>query len=355
MPRHPEFWRLPGARRFVQRLLSHGRSRSVFVHDPIDPGLLAATIEGAVREEGLDTCLRIDGSDGRNLTLVDRLTATCGRRATTIDGFALNLGYTVLVADGFAPSDPLGTEVGEFARAAATRSDDAAPRVIAVGAAMDSGWSEPTWRAATTEGVLNHLDSASFAAQGAKAYDTMPARLAVSVAIEVGAWDLEIVERIQSLPELCAVRPDLHVDRWADERSGGWAGGAAAAWTRGSCDVWAGGPCVHPIFLAVNSPNLLARRVWRGHVAVLFPWLEEIRQAVVHRYASRLVADPASFYDDVESLDWGPICSQMASEPPGVLRFLHGCRKLRNCLAHGRPADWQDIANCMRSFERWAA
>ena len=352
--RHPEFWRLPGGRRFVQRLLATSRDLPVMVVEPLAPTLLAAALEHAVREEGLDTCLHIDGADGTGRSLAERLKAASGAQATTPEGFALQLRYAVLIVSGVGPSDDLGGQAADFVRAAAARTDDATPRVVAVGAAPDKRWSAPAWRLETAEGVLNHLDTASFAAQAVGTEDTLSARLAISVAIEVGAWDLEIVERLQSLPDLCAIRPDLHTDRWIDDRSREWSGHTTTAWQAGTSDAWAGTVCVHPVFLATNSPALLTRRVWRAHVAVLLPWLEEIRQAVVARYADRLVADPTSYHEDVESLDWGPVCSQLAGEPSGVRDFLHNCRRLRNRLAHGSPASWHEIEACVKGLARWS-
>lgn len=349
--RHPEFWSLPGGRRYVRDVLLTARNGSVAVHEPLGPPQLALAIEESIRRDGLDECLRID-PDGSGDRLIDVLRRRVGSHATTMEGFALHLGYVVLVSAMDGPEDGFRSDLEIFASAAAARSDDAAPRVVAISRDGSGLLKGAPWRRSSTQGILDHLDGASFAATGTRGLPGLVGRLAVGVAMEVGAWDLDIVERIRSLPEAAAVRPDLHVERWSDERIGIWRG-RAARWEDGTYDLFGGEPYVHPLLLAGNAPALLERRVWRGHVAALFPWLEEIRQDLARRYRRLLTIEAASYSGDIESLDWGPLCSQLGSRVPEVREFAHGCRRLRNCLAHGSPALWQDVDACLEAHAHW--
>lgn len=88
-------------------------------------------------------------------------------------------------------------------------------------------------------------------------------------------------------------------------------------------------------------------------MGVLFPWLEEVRQEIVRRYHDRLRVDTQSYSNDVEALDWGPICRQLSNLSKDVLNFLHDCRRLQNDLAHDRPAGWAEIERCLHAYGWW--
>jgi len=67
------------------------------------------------------------------------------------------------------------------------------------------------------------------------------------------------------------------------------------------------------------------------------------------QFADELEKLAQSYGDDVDSLDWGPVCWQLgrAGVDRRALDAIHAGRKIRNDLAHGRPVDWSAI----QSFE----
>ncbi|MER8501563.1 MULTISPECIES: hypothetical protein [unclassified Mesorhizobium] len=324
------------------------------VHEPFDPSALAHAIEQAIRDEGLDQVCPLNVSEDRG-TLAQRLRESFGANASTPEGFALDINYAVILAWGAEEDSAFRADLQRFARAAAGRRVASSPAVLFLSRRIDPACDAPIWQMRTTQGVLGPLDGATFAAQGSSKADTLSARLAIAVAVEVGAWDLDVIERIQSARIASAIRPDLDVKQWADERLDRWSKTNRPDWPSGSYDLWGGENCVHPLFLAANQPHLLKKRVWRGQVAVLFPWLEERRQDVIRCYRSRLRADPNSYYEDVETLDWGPICRQLGGQPLSVRDYLHGARRLRNNLAHGVPAEWSEVEACLRAEHQWRA
>jgi hypothetical protein len=200
------------------------------------------------------------------------------------------------------------------------------------------------WEKLEARGILGPHDGIGFAAGAGRGIHTFEHRLKTNVAVEVGAWDLDIIERILSMPTHRATRPDAHLNAWSDRRADAWRDDRPS-WTAGSLDEWGGEACVHPLYLAANKPTLLTKRVWRGQVAVLFPWLEEFRQAVIRTYRRHLRPDDLSYGGDVDSLDWGPVCWQLgrAGIDRWALDAIHAGRKIRNDLAHGRPVDWSAI------------
>ena len=355
MNRHPGFWNLPGGQRFVRGIRRTERPKqSVVVHEPFDPSPLARAVEDVIVGEGLDEVCLLDGRQSAG-SLPERLRGRFGGSASTPEGLAFEIRHAVLLAWDVEQADPLYADLQHFARSASSRREEAAPQVVLLSRTLGPGLTLPIWHARDTSGVIGPLDGATFAALAGETPDTLAGRLAAAVAIEVGAWDLDLIERIISAPIAHALRPDLDVARWADERLELWQGLPKAEWLTGSHDHWGGETCVHALFLAGNQPRLLERRVWRGQVSVLFPWLEERRQDVVQVYRSLLRKDPTSFDDEIDMLDWGSICHQLVKQPPVAVNYFHQARKLRNGLAHGRPVIWQDVKRCIESYDEWRA
>lgn len=117
-------------------------------------------------------------------------------------------------------------------------------------------------------------------------------------------------------------------------------------------------PC--PIWLARHDPAALRRRVWRGHLGVLLPWLEEARADFLARAASVLPTGlkDATSGDAIEPVDyeWGNIV--------GALRWLRDgdaaaaadtLRRVRNALAHAQPAPLDDCRRMEPALRRLLA
>jgi hypothetical protein len=342
--RHQDFWRLAGGKRFVEAVRTGPRERrSILIHEPFDPQPLAAAIGDLTRDQGLDALYEIDGSQPVD-SLCDHLQSKLDPIASTVDGFAFSLNYAVILAWNVAVTSTLLEELSSFAKSCAVRGEMSAPIVIIVSSVPIDQCTQPVWEKLEARGILGPHDGIGFAAGAGRGIHTFEHRLKTNVAVEVGAWDLDIIERILSMPTHRATRPDAHLNAWSDRRADAWRDDRPN-WTAGSLDEWGGEACVHPLYLAANKPTLLTKRVWRGQVAVLFPWLEEFRQAVIRTYRRHLRPDDLSYGGDVDSLDWGPVCWQLgrAGIDRWALDAIHAGRKIRNDLAHGRPVDWSAI------------
>lgn len=284
----------------------------------------------------------VDGASPSSLA--DILRAAFGQRASTIEGFAFDLEYVAILAWNVDDGSPLAAELIAFADTCALRSTSSAPVVILVAQRIPTGCVSTVWDIVRSEKMLGPHDGIGFAAASSRGIQTFEHRLKTSVAVEVGAWDLDVIERLLATPTVSATRPDLNLAGWKDRRVEDWQG-SQPSWEDGSFDHWGGEPYLHPLFLASNNLPLLRKRVWRGQVAVLFPRLEEYRQAVVHRHRNHLRPDERSIGDDVDTLDWGPICWQLgnAGMSKRDLDALHAGRGLRNNLAHGQPVQWYEV------------
>lgn len=348
MNRHQDFWRLSGGKRFVEAVRTGPRERrSILIHEPFDPQSLARAIGDLIRDQGLDALCEIDSSQPPE-SLCHHLQNKFESIASTVDGFAFGLNYAVILAWNVGEASALAGDLVSFAKSCAVRGETSAPVVIIVSRTPIDHCVQPIWEKLEARGILGPHDGVGFAAGAGRGIHTFEHRLKTSVAVEVGAWDLDIIERILSMPTHRATRPDAHLAAWTDPRADAWRGDRPS-WTAGSLDDWGGEASIHALYLAANKPSLLTKRVWRGQVAVLFPWLEEYRQAVIRAYRSKLRPDDLSYGDDVDTLDWGPVCWQLgrAGIDRRALDAVHAGRKLRNDLAHGRPVDW----SAMQSFE----
>ena len=101
--------------------------------------------------------------------------------------------------------------------------------------------------------------------------------------------------------------------------------------------------------LAVSDARELRHRLWRGQVAVLFGWLEELRIAFVNDLAPR---DQGSG-EDMLAWEWGELAMRMRrTNSRDAANFAENCRKLRNKLAHVDPVGWDDIATVIGQARR---
>jgi predicted kinase len=115
--------------------------------------------------------------------------------------------------------------------------------------------------------------------------------------------------------------------------------------------------------LASGGEIALERRVWRGHVRTLFPAVEQVRQAFVHRYLhilekfmpfEKVYYNQTKIFNDPQALEIADICRFLRNEiPRNEHQVLNDFSGLRRCLAHmeactpyliQRAADgWRDI------------
>lgn len=160
------------------------------------------------------------------------------------------------------------------------------------------------------------------------------AQAADAAAVETARGDPVLLERLLALRDAERFDPTEWILRQPV------AGGPALL-------PWRGleAPC--PIWLARHDAAALRRRVWRGHLGVLLPWLEEMRADFLARSASLLPTGlkDATSGEAIEPVDyeWGHIV--------GALRWLRDgesaaaadtLRRVRNALAHAQPVPLDD-------------
>lgn len=102
---------------------------------------------------------------------------------------------------------------------------------------------------------------------------------------------------------------------------------------------WRGAEAECPIWLTHEGPERLRRRIWRGHLGVLLPWLEETRATFLELNAWRLEGRGEAGLQ-VMDYEWGHILAAMKGMRSAPANSVDALRRLRNDLAHGSPAGW---------------
>lgn len=196
------------------------------------------------------------------------------------------------------------------------------------------------WDILDAVGLVGPLDGMAFAAIRLTEPDSLSVRIKASIAVEVGAWDLCLTERLLDLPMQSALRPDLCTGAWIDPQD---------ADTAETLDSWGGEPAHHAAWLAKRDISSLKKRVWRGQLGIVFPWIEERRRDIIARYRPILRTTDRTMAD-VEMLDWGPLGIQLGNSAIGCPPAVHSARSIRNELAHGRPVSWPELCRCFEDF-----
>lgn len=342
-------WTLPGPAALVARVCATAdRHKAAVLHAPFDAAALADALQDHLARQGTFTVCRLDliGTLPFEVQLAGVAHVGCTNPAALATSPTLDQTALVVRTRGGALAG-----LATFARMIRRQPPGEGPILIVVsedGACALEGCSvEPVRNA------FGPLDGAAYAATLPTGLRPFEARLVASVAIEVAAWNVVLLERLMALPPEQAIRPDRHVCSWDDGDMARWKG-VTLAWANGSVDEWGGEQMEHPLWLAANRPEGLSKRVWRGQLAILLPWIEQNRQLIIARERRYLRVDKVRSGPDLESLDWGPLAFQL-SRVPAVRSLAQTLREARNELAHGRPITCDHVRRCIAAARAYLA
>ncbi len=341
MVRHPKPWTLPGPRSFVTRVCGvTARQKVTVLHAPHSTEGLSEAIHDHLVNDLDYAVIRLDQRAGESFS--DSLSAEASLPPSGPASLATSpaLAHVALLT---LCRGPAHVELATFARLIRRQSSGTGPILIVI--SEDGAAGIDDCQVEKVRDLFSPLDGAAYAAALPRSARPLEARLVASVAIEVAAWDVGLLDQLTVLPIEKAVRPDLHVQSWDDGRKTNWHG-MPLAWERACLDGWGGEDAEHALWLAANKPASLTKRVWRGQLTMLLPWIERQRLNLIERERRSLRPDPFRSGPDIESLDWGPLSVQL--ERARDLRgFLEVFREARNELAHGRPITWAQVKACM--------
>jgi hypothetical protein len=188
---------------------------------------------------------------------------------------------------------------------------------------------------------LRRLDVTIWADLHAPAERPEPlAALAAALAVELCAWRLDLAAAIAQ-----ARKEDLFDPvEWLRRRDEGPL----------KEKRYFGRPDVHcPLELLSKGLIMeLEGRVWRAQLTAFFPWLEEQRLGLVRKHRSKLRIDEhlqSLGAKDAEDIELGPMSWQLRGRlPASEADFLHCLARIRNSLAHRRPAAGRDLDDAIK-------
>ncbi|NEJ95409.1 hypothetical protein [Rhizobium ruizarguesonis] len=348
MRRPVEFWHLPGPRRFVEDVRSRIHAGSLLiVEDPWGAPSTADAIVQRLREAAVFDCLGHETWDGA-LSRAISVASTYPEKPLAVLIADARLRGSILVVSLRQLGDPQAKELKAFsvARNMLARQDEPPLSLVVVVGKVAVDSLPAGWEKQTTQGIIDPLDSVVFASSELGEDAWLIRRLKTAIAVEVGAWDVELVARLCALSLENAVRPDLCTQLWADDYD---VPSSQPSWHAQSVCVWGDEEVIHAAWLAKHQSATLRRRVWAGQLAALLPWIDQFRLQVTETYTRDLgpIVNGEKYRQSLEELDWGPIVYGLKGAeravPASALKMAESMRIVRNELAHGRPASWASI------------
>jgi hypothetical protein len=206
-------------------------------------------------------------------------------------------------------------------------------------------------------GVASRLDSQIYAERATGfGNDDLVSRTAVSTIIEVAGWDPSAIRALAQLPIEVQLDPreTLAHARVTTKN-------IQPRWANRMVDHWDGQFLVHlEALLAAGDAATLSRRIWRGHVRTIFPFVEQIRHSYAVRYEDELrnrlpiekiYGDTVRRYTEpytLELYDLFQLLKHNLPKPEWTLLF--DCYKLRRLVAHMEPGESSRIC---RASQLW--
>lgn len=334
-------WSQPGPAAFTARICGVAdRQKVALLHAPFAAQAVAEALRNHLTKDGRFSTFMISLDDHRLFTAALAGEAGLGPSSPASLAASRSFEHAAIVVRSRGALDP---GLAAFARMICRQPEGAGPILLVV--SEDGGCRLEGHKIEPVHKVFGPLDGAAYASALPRSLPPLEARLVASVAIEVAAWDVGLLDRLTALSTDRAVRPDLCIGDWDRGETTFWQG-VAPSWESGCIDDWGGEPAEHALWLAANRPTALAKRVWRGQLSMLLPWIEQQRQLVIELEWRNLRPDPVRSGPDIESLDWGPLAYQL-QRVPRLKRLTVAFREARNELAHGRPISWAMIKACL--------
>lgn len=167
-----------------------------------------------------------------------------------------------------------------------------------------------------------------------------------AAAIEVSRGDLGLLSDLLSLPDRDRFNPARWIARQpVVEDLLPWRGHEER------CATW----------LARYDPARFERRVWRGHVSVMFPFLANSLATLLEKHGNRLPREVPDKQTGApiprDEFEWGDIVFALRPTAPLQADRAHRVRLARNALAHRRPLDWQSamaVTNDIDGLLSWS-
>ncbi|MGL3107249.1 hypothetical protein [Bradyrhizobium sp. BR 1432] len=178
-----------------------------------------------------------------------------------------------------------------------------------------------------------------------------PTNLFERIVVEFAGWDASLADQLCKWSDADLLHPYAGLQRIARmwERT-------SLSWKAGTEDMFGARRLPHILqHVSIGDSEEITRRLWRAHVSEIFPWLEEMRAALIDEFRESIklpyVSQNNEVINDADLLEIGQLywnLRYLARVPETRLQLVFLCRLARNDLAHRRPVDTQRL----RSLER---
>lgn len=364
-----DWWDLPGPSRFIEDAVDRIASAEGGIVGLSLPGrrptrlmdTLASTLEA---DRGLRAVIvdprALDPSRSPAHALAAAAGAPPGAIRSTSDLIeSRDLANMVFLIDGI-PSDGWGSWSLFFRSFRTERLRSG--RITAPSLAVVVPQSLPTAEIAATLGadqirwreVVSRADMQLFVESALGRSVGLAERVAAATVAEVACWDPEMVTHLASLPIEDQIDP-RRVLRGLNISLG------VPSWANGLVDVIDGAPHVHTLAL-LGATELLARRIWRAHVGVVFPAIEQVRQNFVRRYFAELDAHlpfTKAFFQTTRTythpleLEINDVHYYLKRDiGPWEVALLYDFKTLRSSMAHMEPASAALVVKASLSWDQ---
>jgi hypothetical protein len=178
-----------------------------------------------------------------------------------------------------------------------------------------------------------------------------PTNLFERIVVEFAGWDGSMADQLCKWPDADLLHPYAGLQRIArawEHRS--------LSWKAGTEDMFGGRRLSHILHhVSIGDSQEITKRLWRAHVSEVFPWLEEMRAALIDCFRDSItlphVSENNEVINDADLLEIGQLywnLRYLSRLPDARLQLVFLCRLARNDLAHRRPVDTQRL----RSLEQ---
>ncbi len=192
-------------------------------------------------------------------------------------------------------------------------------------------------------GVVDRLDMAFFVSNLMRNRPAAPLRadLFERTVVEIAGFDRDLAERLAKADDNVLLAPYDHLHALVSEL--GWTNGETS-WRDGAENDWDGWRFTHSLALAATEDRTaIERRIWRAHVATLFPWLDDLRLVAIRKWQDLLTTEEDGDFrraNDIEDLEFAAISMQakrIEAIPKPMVDLLFDLRNMRNALGHRQP------------------
>lgn len=195
------------------------------------------------------------------------------------------------------------------------------------------------------EGVIARLDMMLYLHERIAGRRLVPLhrRVLLAVLTELAGTDPELAHYLVDRPPASIMEPTHVLKQFALSR--GWTPDRLkqTGWHDGTCDRLDGSCFVHSAAVAVlGNQAELRRRVWRGQVAVLFPFIEECRIRIIERVRSYIRLPLETQFGRIERAEDLEVSHLRQTLrgchiPSKTWKLLNRIVQMRHSLAHLEP------------------